>query len=100
MYSSLGLKDEILDLGKKAEDTTRMNVAFICYFLANDLQKCLNVLLNSERFPEAAFFSKTYLPSEISHCVELWKNYLIKNNYNLTAQKIADPLDLIEQESY
>lgn len=84
---SLGLKPELLELAKKAEETTRMNIAFICYFVLNDLKSCINILIKSERFPEAAFFAKTYMPSMITQCVELWKEYLKKNNFNLTAQK-------------
>jgi hypothetical protein len=33
---------------------TRMNVAFVCYFSISDLEKCYEVLLKSERVPEAA----------------------------------------------
>lgn len=97
---SLGLKSEIEELAKKAQQTTRMNIAFICFFILNDLQQCINILLESQRYPEAAMFAKTYLPSQITKCVELWKDYLKKNNFNLTAQKIADPMDYINDSSF
>lgn len=97
---SLGLKSEIEELAKKAQQTTRMNIAFICFFILNDLQQCINILLESQRYAEAAMFAKTYLPSQITKCVELWKDYLKKNNFNLTAQKIADPMDYINDSSF
>lgn len=50
-----------------------MNVAFAAYFLLNDLDNCLEVLIKSNRFSEAAIFAKSYIPSKISYCVDLWK---------------------------
>jgi coatomer subunit beta' len=57
-----------------------MNVAFVCYFSISDLEKCYEVLLKSERVPEAALFAKTYLPSKITETVELWKAKLAKTH--------------------
>ena len=33
IYSSLGLKDELRQLGERAEELTRINIAFSAYFL-------------------------------------------------------------------
>ena len=38
----------------------------------------LEILLTSTRIPEAAFFARTYLPSEISRVVEMWRMQLGK----------------------
>jgi len=38
------------------------NVAFVCYFLLRRLDDCIDLLCNTGRIPEAAFFSRTYLP--------------------------------------
>merc|ERR1712241_1399331 len=56
------------------------------------LEKCLQVLLDSKRIPEAAFFARTYLPSEISRIVELWRAELSKVNEK-AGQSLADPKD-------
>ena len=40
--------------------------------------------------PEAAFFARTYLPSQISRVVELWRVELRKTNEK-AAQSLADP---------
>lgn len=37
-----------------------MNVAYMCYYLTNNVNKCLDVLLKSKRFSEAALFARTY----------------------------------------
>jgi len=100
IYSSLGLKDELGELAKTAEDMTMMNVAFTVYFILADLENCLSVLIKCKRFPEAAMFSKAYCPSQISRCVSLWKQYLKDNGHFLTAQKIADPMEYLEDENF
>lgn len=63
------------------------NVSFLTYFLMGNLQKCLQILIDTDRIPEAAFFARTYMPSEVSRIVELWKN-LSKDK---TGQSLADP---------
>ena len=73
IYSSLGLKKEMRKLAENAEEFTRMNIAFAAYFLLHDLEKCLDVLIKSHRFSEAAIFAKSYIPSKITYCVDLWK---------------------------
>ena len=32
VYTSLGLKEKLKNLAKRAEDTTKANIAFACYF--------------------------------------------------------------------
>lgn len=71
------------------------NVAFNSFFLLRDLDKCIETLLVSKRYSEAAFFSKAYCPSHIRKIVELWKNSLQKT-YPLTAMKLADPMEYEE----
>ena len=57
-----------------------MNYAFTAFFTCNDLDKCIEVLIKSGRFTEAAFFSRTYCPSKISEIVKLWKDSLKKHH--------------------
>jgi len=65
-----------------------MNVAYACFYLTNQPEKCLNVLIKSKRFSEAALFARTYLSDKVSECVTLWKNSLIDPTI---AAKISDP---------
>ncbi|KRW99243.1 WD40-repeat-containing domain [Pseudocohnilembus persalinus] len=100
IYSSLGQKQEIQQLAKLAEQSTRMNIAFVCYWITQDLNNCLDILKKSQRFSEAAIFAKTYLPSKINECVELWIKDLEENNHNITSKKIANPMEYIETDTY
>jgi coatomer subunit beta' len=47
-------------------------------------------LINTHRIPEAAFFARTYLPSQISRVVQLWKLSLSQVNAK-ASQSLADP---------
>lgn len=71
------------------------NIAFNAFFLLRDVDKCVETLILSKRYSEAAFFSKAYCPSHISRIVELWKGGLQKT-YPMTAMKLADPVEYEE----
>jgi coatomer subunit beta' len=78
----------LADLSSKAH---KMNTAFLASFMAGDLEKCLTLLVNSGRIPEAAVFARTYLPSKISPIVELWRASLRKAGNVRIADALADP---------
>ena len=42
------------------------NIAFMANFLLGRTEECLQILINTGRLSEAAFFSRTYLPSQVS----------------------------------
>jgi coatomer subunit beta' len=56
------------------------------------LDDCLQILIDTNRLPEAAFFARTYLPSQVSNIVKLWKESLSKTNPK-AADALADPTD-------
>lgn len=80
----------IKKLGDSSVDNGKNNVGFLSYFLLGDLEKCLDILITSERLPEAAFFARTYLPSKISYVVELWRESLSKVSEK-AGQSLAGP---------
>ena len=45
-------------MGSSAEEAGKNNVSFLSYFLLGDLEKCLEILIASNRIPEAAFFAR------------------------------------------
>ena len=90
MATAAGNADMVAKLGLQAELAGKNNVSFLSYFMLGQLEKCLQVLLDSKRIPEAAFFARTYLPSEISRIVELWREELSKVNEK-AGQSLADP---------
>lgn len=47
-------------LAKSAEDTGKNNISFTSYFLLGELEKCLDLLISTDRLPEAAFFARLF----------------------------------------
>ena len=77
-------------LADAASNAGKNNVAFLSHFILGDLEKCLDVLIESGRLPEAAFFARTYLPSQISKVLPQWKEQLAKVSEK-AGQSLADP---------
>ncbi|VDO59813.1 unnamed protein product, partial [Schistosoma margrebowiei] len=82
-------------IGKESATKGNDNIAFLARFLVTDLEGCLELLTNAKRFPEAAFFSRTYLPSYMPEIVEQWRNWLDKSNKASAkiANSLANPKD-------
>ncbi|KAG8192455.1 hypothetical protein JTE90_017985 [Oedothorax gibbosus] len=80
LASSSGNAGMVEKLGQSSEAGGINNVAFISYFLLGKKEKALNLLVQTGRLPEAAFFARTYLPSQVSRIVKLWKENLKKVN--------------------
>lgn len=89
-YKFIGNTEMVKSLGQTASSADKNNVAFLSSFLLGDLENCLETLIKSGRLPEAAFFARTYLPSEVSRVLPLWKSELAKVNEK-AGQSLADP---------
>lgn len=79
---------------KKLAESTNLNgknnISFLSYLLLGDLDKCLQLLIETDRLPEAAFFARSYLPSKMSYVVGLWKDSLSKTNVK-ASESLANP---------
>ncbi|RVW88020.1 Coatomer subunit beta'-2 [Vitis vinifera] len=90
LYSSLGDADGISKLASLAKEQGKNNVAFLCLFMLGKLEECLQLLVDSNRIPEAALMARSYLPSKVSEIVALWRKDLNKVNPK-AAESLADP---------
>ncbi|KAK4427513.1 Coatomer subunit beta'-1 [Sesamum alatum] len=90
LYSSLGDAEGITELASLAKEHGKNNVAFLCLFMLGKLEDCLQLLIDSNRIPEAAFMARSYLPSKVSEIVALWRKDLNKINPK-AAESLADP---------
>ncbi|XP_020244249.1 coatomer subunit beta'-1-like isoform X2 [Asparagus officinalis] len=90
IYSALGDAEGIAKLASLAKEQGKNNVAFLCLFLLGKLEDCLQLLVDSNRIPEAALMARSYLPSKVSEIVAIWKKDLIKVNPK-AAESLADP---------
>ncbi|KAG6425941.1 hypothetical protein SASPL_110150 [Salvia splendens] len=90
LYSSLGNAEGISELASLAKEHGKNNVAFLCLFMLGKLEDCLQLLVESNRIPEAALMARSYLPSKVSEIVALWRKDLNKINQK-AAESLADP---------
>lgn len=90
LATSSGDANMVRNLGELGATQGKHNISFLSMFLLGDLEKCLEILINTNRLPEAAFFARTYIPSKISYVVSLWRNELAKINEK-AGQSLADP---------
>ena len=67
------------------------NIAFAAYLQLGSVQPLLDLLVQTDRIPEAAFLARTYAPSQASTVVSKWKEALIKEGKGKIAKSIADP---------
>ncbi|GLH00813.1 Coatomer subunit beta' [Gryllus bimaculatus] len=92
LATSSGNAKMVKKLAETCDGTGKNNVAFLSHFILGDVEKCLDILVATDRLPEAAFFARTYLPSKISYVVGLWREALSKVSEK-AGQSLADPKD-------
>ncbi|XP_017785318.1 PREDICTED: coatomer subunit beta' [Nicrophorus vespilloides] len=88
--TSTGDADLVKKLGESTLAEGKHNISFLSYMLLGDLRKCLDILIQTDRLPEAAFFARSYLPDQVSHVVGLWRQQLSAVNPK-AGQSLADP---------
>eukprot|EP01027_Heterolobosea_sp_BB2_P002946 GEZU01004435.1.p1 GENE.GEZU01004435.1~~GEZU01004435.1.p1 ORF type:complete len:992 (-),score=264.33 GEZU01004435.1:172-3147(-) len=92
LFTSTGDAEGIQRLADLARQHNKNNVAFMCLFLLGQVEKCIDLLCETGRIPEAAFLARTYAPSQISRIVGMWREDLAKVNKR-AAESLADPTE-------
>ncbi len=90
LYSAVGNLASMERLAEAATAHGKTNVGFVAYLLTGNVEKCAEILISTNRLPEAALFARTYLPSRIDEIVALWKKDLAKVS-ETAAQSLASP---------
>lgn len=72
-------------------DKGKNNIAFLCYLLLGQVEKCIDLLCATDRIPEAALLARTYMPSEVSRVIRLWRESLKKSGKAKSGEALADP---------
>lgn len=71
--SAAGNASLVKEVGDLAAKEGRNNVSFLSLFITGQLKACLQLLIDTNRIPEAAFFARSYLPSEVPRVLKLWR---------------------------
>lgn len=87
IYTSSGSAEGMQWLAEQATAKGSNNIAFASRLLLQQKSECIDVLLNTDRAPEATFFARTYAPSEVPKSLGSWKS-----NLGDKGKKIADTL--------
>lgn len=69
------------------------NIAFSALYELGELEQVIDLLIKTDRIPEAAVFARTYAPQQMSKIVKLWKANLENQNKKKVAESLADPAD-------
>ena len=89
LNSVCGNKKEMVKLADSIEESK--NVSFAAYFAAGKFSKCIDILLERGRAPEAALMARTYCPSRMNECAIKWQEKLRQKDDKVTAESIALP---------
>jgi len=89
--TSLGNKEGLKELAEMADAKGQNNIAFACHLQLGDVKECTDILVKTDRLPEAGLFSRSFAPSQTSRVVKLWKEDLISSKKNKIADSLADP---------
>lgn len=92
LASATGNTNMMHKMAQSSKQKGQNNISFLSYFVLGKLEECLQLLIDTDRIPEAAFFARTYLPSHIPKVIKLWREELRKTNEK-AAQAIADPTE-------
>jgi coatomer subunit beta' len=90
LYSAVGNLAGVERLAEAATKHGKTNVGFVAHFLTGNVEACADLLVQTNRLPEAALFVRTYLPSKMDEIVALWKTDLAQVS-ETAAQSLATP---------
>lgn len=97
IYTSTGDRYGLTSLSEKAASAGQTNIAFACALQLGESTAAVDLLLATERAPEAALFARTYAPSQTSRAVGQWRSMLEGAKKGKQAAAIADPGEQAEE---
>ncbi|KAI7817585.1 coatomer WD associated region-domain-containing protein [Gamsiella multidivaricata] len=93
IYTSSGNAVGMKRLAEMAKSAGKSNIAFACYLSLGEIEGCIDILIETERIPEAALLARTYLPSAVPRILKQWKESLVAAGRTKTAEALADPTE-------
>ncbi len=83
-YTCISNREKLEQLAIRSEEEGLTNCAFAAYFELNNVDKCLDILVKTQKYPEASLFCRTYAPSKLSSVLELWNNEISNTNTRIS----------------
>jgi len=75
-YSTYGDAEGLEKVVDEAEKAGKYNVAYEAAYLLGNPDRCVDILIKSNRVSEAAFFARAYAPSKLPQVMKLWEESL------------------------
>ena len=75
-YSSCGNREGLENLAEMAFVKGKFNIAFQCYFMTSEAEKCYDVLMKSGKVSECVYFARAYIPSKLPQAMTEWKAFM------------------------
>ncbi|KAF9554871.1 coatomer protein [Agrocybe pediades] len=91
LLGSIGDVKALRGLCEEAEQKGQNNLAFAILLQLGDVAGCVDLLIKTQRAPEAAMFARTYAPSLVPKAIQAWKAELSAKGRSKLAATIADP---------
>ncbi|KXN81850.1 Coatomer subunit beta' [Leucoagaricus sp. SymC.cos] len=88
---SVGDKEGLRSVVEKAIEKGQNNLAFAALLQLGEPEKCVDLLTQTGRAPEAALFARTYVPSKVPEVVTSWTSDLKSKKRGKIASGIANP---------
>ncbi|CAO3613410.1 unnamed protein product [Cunninghamella blakesleeana] len=92
-YTSSGNQSGLREVAEKAIAQGKNNIAFTALYELGETEQVIDLLIKTDRIPEAAVFARTYAPQQMSKITKLWKSNLESQNRKKVAESLADPAD-------
>ncbi|KAG8783052.1 hypothetical protein FRC12_020155 [Ceratobasidium sp. 428] len=90
---AMGDREGLQQLATTAAEKGHNNIAFATLLQLGDTRGCADLLVKTDRAPEAALFARTYVPSYAPTAASAWHEDLISKNKTKLADTIANPAD-------
>lgn len=91
LHSSTGDREGLAALAGQAKEAGAHNVAFSCHWMLGEVERCVDVLVETGRRAEAVLFAQTYKPSLTPGLVAGWKEGLEKGKKGRVAKVLGVP---------
>lgn len=98
LLSSSNNQKELARLAEEAESKGKYNIAWQAWWLTGSTDKCLDLLIKSEKYTEAAFLGANYLgdKEKLAVAIESWKEQLHNNNRAKVSDRLIDDLSSLK----
>lgn len=92
LLSSTNNKAQLIQLAEKCEEQGRYNISWQAWWLVGDVNKCLDLLIKSGRYPEAILFGRNYGVDheKLSNYIKEFKDVLKLKNKDKISERLID----------